>query len=153
VDVPQFAIARNRVANGLQPFPDGVTWLQAHGYRTVLHLRQPGEDDGIARKVFEKRGMTFLSLEVSPRTLSKEVVEEFNRMVTTETNAPLFVYDKDGSLTGGLWYLYFRLVEKMPDEKARAEAERLGLRPDQNGEHRTMWIAVQNYVGGLIINK
>jgi len=45
VDVPQFAKVRVRVAAGQQPFPDGVVWLQNAGYRTVLHVRAPGEGD------------------------------------------------------------------------------------------------------------
>jgi protein tyrosine phosphatase (PTP) superfamily phosphohydrolase (DUF442 family) len=149
VDIPQFAEVLPKVASGLQPFPDGVTWLQEKGFRTVLHLRQPGEDDAIARKVFEKRNVRFLSLAVSPGNLTRETVETFNRIVTTEPNLPLYVYDKDGSLAGGLWYLYFRLVEKTTDEKARAEAERLGLKADAEGPHRTMWVAVQNYLANV----
>ena len=60
---------------------------------------------------------------------------------------PLFVFDRDGSVAGGLWYLHFRLVEKLSDEKARAEAARLGFRED--GASRTMWIAVQNYLSEM----
>jgi protein tyrosine phosphatase (PTP) superfamily phosphohydrolase (DUF442 family) len=147
VDIPQFAMARPRVASGQQPFPDGVTWLRQHGYTTVLHVRAPGEDNAAARRQFEGRGLRYLSLEVSPKTLSKEIVERFNRIVTDEGNLPLFVYDRDGSLTGALWYLHFRLVDRLPDEKARTEAARLGFKPDT--EHLTMWLAVQNLLKDL----
>jgi protein tyrosine phosphatase (PTP) superfamily phosphohydrolase (DUF442 family) len=146
VDIPQFATAKERTASGLQPFPDGIAWLQAHGYRTVLHVRAPGEDDAAARRQFEKHGLRYLSLEAAPETLSKAVVDEFDRIVTTESDLPLFVYDKDGAVAGGLWYLYFRTVENAPDEQARTEAAGLGLRPDENGAQRTMWIAIQNYL-------
>lgn len=146
VDIPQFAMARPRVASGQQPFPDGLAWLRAHGYKTVLYVRPPGSDDAAARRQFDKYGLRYLSLEVSPQTLSKQVVEQFNRTVTDENNLPLFVYDKDGSLAGGLWYLYYRTVEKLDDERARTEAARLGFQQDQDGAHRTMWLAVQNYL-------
>jgi protein tyrosine phosphatase (PTP) superfamily phosphohydrolase (DUF442 family) len=146
VDIPQFAMARLRVASGQQPMPDGIAWLAAHGYRTILHVHAPGEDEAAARRLFEKYHLRYLSLEVSPRTLSREVVERFNRIVTDDGNLPLFVYDKDGSLAGGLWYLYFRLVERLDDEKARAEAARLGFRQDSEGSHREMWLAVQNFL-------
>jgi protein tyrosine phosphatase (PTP) superfamily phosphohydrolase (DUF442 family) len=146
VDIPQFAMAKPRVAGGQQPFPDGVAWLKSHGYRTVLHVRLPGEDDAAARRQFEKHGLRYLSLEVSPARLTKEVVDRFNRLVADESNLPLFVYDKDSSLAGGLWYLHFRLAEGAPDEKARAEAARLGFKQDQDDEHRTMWIAIQNFL-------
>jgi protein tyrosine phosphatase (PTP) superfamily phosphohydrolase (DUF442 family) len=144
--IPQFALARAKVANGLKPFTDGITWLKSHGYRTALFVHASGEDDTAARRQFEKNGLRFLSLQVSPETLSKEVVEQFNRLVTDENNLPLFVYDKDGALAGGLWYLYYRLAEGATDERARAEALRLGFSADQDPEHRTMWLAVQNYL-------
>jgi protein tyrosine phosphatase (PTP) superfamily phosphohydrolase (DUF442 family) len=146
VDIPQFALAKDGVASGLQPFPDGIAWLQTHRYRTVLHLRAPGEDDSAARRQFEKRGLHYVSLEVSPKALSKDVVDQFDRLVTENANLPLFIYDKDGALAGGLWYLYFRTAEGTSDERARSEAIRLGFQPEQNNEHRTMWVAVQNYL-------
>ncbi len=149
VDIPSFAVAKDRVANGLQPFPDGIAWLQAHHYRTVLHVRAPGEDDSAARRQFEKHDLRYLSLEVSPNTLTKDVVDQFNRTVTEESDLPLFVYDRDGAIAGGLWYLYFRTAEGMSDERARSEAARLGFQPDQDGEQRTMWVAVQRYLSNL----
>jgi hypothetical protein len=143
VDIPQFTIARDRVATGLRPFPDGVAWLKERGYRAVLHVRAPGADDAAARRQFEKYGLRYLTLDAEPRTLTKEAVDRFNRIVTDDANLPLFVYDKDASVAGGLWYLHFRLVEGATDEKARAEAARLGFRQEQDDAHRTMWIAVQ----------
>ncbi len=146
VDIPQFAMARPRVASGQQPFADGLAWLQAHGYRTVLHVHAPGTDDAAARRQVEKYGLRYLSLEVSPQTLSKDIVDQFNRIVTDEANLPLFVYDRDGALTGGLWYLYYRLFEMQDDERARTEAARLGFKPDLEGNQRTMWLAVQAFL-------
>jgi protein tyrosine phosphatase (PTP) superfamily phosphohydrolase (DUF442 family) len=145
VDIPQFAVAKPNIASGQQPFPDGIAWLKTHGYRTVLHIRSPGEDDSAARRQFEGQGLRYLSLEVSPQTLSRTVVEEFNRLVTDKNNLPLFVYDRDGSLAGGLWYLHFRLADGASEEKARADAAYLGFK-DVEGPHRTMWVAVQNYL-------
>jgi hypothetical protein len=143
IDIPQFAIARTKVANGLQPFPDGVVWLKEHGYRTVLHIHAAGVDEAAARRQFEKYGLRYISLEAEPKTLTKETVDSFNRLVTDEANLPLFVYDKDASVAGGLWYLYYRLMEGYSDEKARGEAARLGFRLEQDDRHQTMWLAVQ----------
>src|SRR5262249_890525 len=49
VGIPQFALAQDQIATGLKPMLDGVEWLQQNGYRPVLHLRQPGEDDTAER--------------------------------------------------------------------------------------------------------
>jgi protein tyrosine phosphatase (PTP) superfamily phosphohydrolase (DUF442 family) len=143
--IPRFANVKPRISVGLKPDLDGWSWLQDKGYRAVLHLQQPGEDDS-HRGVVESRGLKYLSLQVPPQPLTREVVDQFNRIVTDEANQPLFVYDRDGMLTGGLWYLYFRLVDNLPDEEAVARASRLGLSPDKNGEHRVMWVGIQQFL-------
>jgi hypothetical protein len=147
VDIPQFAFARKNVASGQKPFIDGLDWLRARGYRTVLHVRSPGENDSVARRQFEARGFRYISLEVSPTTLSRELVEAFNRIVTDPANLPLFAYDRDSSLLGGLWYLHFRTYEGYAHERAAIKAGELGLNIDADaGPHRDMWLAIQRFL-------
>jgi len=149
VDIPQFAAVKTNIASGQEPFAGGIAWLKSHGYRTVLHIRSPTEDDSAARKQFEQSGLRYLSLEVSPQTLSQQIVEQFNRLVADANNLPLFVYDKDGSLAGALWYLHFRLVDRATEEKAREEAERLGFKQDRSDAHLQMWLAVEKLLKDL----
>jgi DSP-PTPase phosphatase fused to NAD+ Kinase len=149
VGIPEFAMAKDRIASGLKPLLDGLDWLQTNGYRTVLHLRSPGQDDSADRREVEKRGLKYVSLEVSPQTLSRGLLEQFNSLVTDAALQPLFVYDKDGVLAGGLWYLHFRTHEKSVDEVARTRASRLGLRPEGDGEQRTMWLAIQKLLADV----
>lgn len=144
VDIPQFVPIKTNIANGQEPFAGGIAWLKARGYRTVLHVRSPGEDDSAVRKQFEQSGFRYQSLEVSPQTLSRTLVDQFNRLVADANNLPLFVYDKDGSLAGALWYLHFRLVDRATEEKAREDAERLGFKQERSDAHLKMWLAVQN---------
>jgi hypothetical protein len=146
VGIRQFAFARDQVASGLKPSLEGLDWLRENGYRTVLHVRRPGEDDSADRKQVTKRGLRYLSLEVSPQTLSQTVLDEFARTVNDPKVHPLFVYDQDGVLAGGLWYLYFRTVEKDPTDTARVKAARLGFSEDAGEESRTMWLAIQNFL-------
>jgi protein tyrosine phosphatase (PTP) superfamily phosphohydrolase (DUF442 family) len=147
--IPQFAIVKDRVASGLRPMLDGgLDWLQSNGYRTVLHVRRPGEDDATDRKQVEKRGMRYLTVEISPETLTRKTVEEFSRIVRDTAGHPLFVYDRDGALAGGLWYLHFRLTEQVDDDTARVRAASLGLREDREGDHRAMWLAIQRLLAG-----
>jgi hypothetical protein len=143
VGISQFALVKDQIASGLRPVLDGVKWLQENGYRTVLHICPPGEDDTADRKLFELRGLKFVRLEASPQNLSRRLVDEFISIVKDTSNQPLFVYDKEGVVLGGLWYLYFRVAERATDEEARDKAARLGLKAEQNGEQRTMWLAVQ----------
>lgn len=145
--IPQFAKAVENVWGGLRPsIDDGLDWLAAKEYRTVLHLRAPGEPESADRKQVEKLGMTYVSLEVSPQTLSRDKFDEFVKTVGDVARRPLFVYDQDGSIAGPLWYLYFRKVGGNDDGPARVRADALGLRADREGQHRLMWLAVQKYL-------
>jgi hypothetical protein len=148
VGIPQFATARPRVASGLKPSLEGLDWLKANGYLTVLYVRRPGEDDAADRRQVEsKRGMKYVSLELSPQNL-REVIDQFNHLVSEVSCLPLFVYDRDGALQGFLWYLHFRIVDMASDDVARVRASRLGLRDDGSPEQREMWLAVQKYLSG-----
>jgi hypothetical protein len=71
------------------------------------------------------------------------VADEFNRLVGDRAAQPLFVYDREGMLAGGLWYLHFRIIDGLSDEPARVKAASLGLKEDANGAHRGMWLAIQ----------
>lgn len=153
IDLPGFAIARQGVATGIQPFPDGVTWLKNKGYKAVLHLRAPGEDNAAAKRQFESKGLKYASVEASPARLTVELYRDFVKAVDDKTTHPLFVYDRDGSVAGGLWFLYNRVHLKASQKQSLAEAQRLGLRPDEEGEHATMWLAVQTVLKKLIDEK
>ena len=143
VGIPQFGYARDQVASGLKPLLEGLDWLKDNNFRTVVHVRLPGKDDSADRRQVEQRGLRFLSLEVSPQTLSKTTIEDFNHIVADPSNLPLFVYDNDGALAGGLWYLHFRMIDHASDQAARQKAARLGLPDDQNSDHKLIWLAIQ----------
>ena len=145
-DIPQFSPALKSVDSGQKPFPEGFAWLREKGYRTVLYVRAPGDDNTADKKLAHDKGLRFASLELSPATLTRDVVSEFSRFVKDSANHPLYVYDRDSSLLGGLWYLHFR-AEGLNDERARVEAERLGFKIEADGgPHKEMWLAVQRYL-------
>ncbi len=147
VGIPHFAMAADNVATGLRPLlDDGLDWLKARGYRTVVQVHLPGENDSPDRKQVEKRGMKYVSLEVSPQTLNKTIVDEFTRIVRDISGQPVYIYDRDGSLAGGLWYLHFRMAEQFSDDVARIRAGSLGLRENRDGAERDMWLAIQKYL-------
>jgi protein tyrosine phosphatase (PTP) superfamily phosphohydrolase (DUF442 family) len=145
VEIPHFTPIKDKVLAGRRPGLEGLDWLRAKGYKTVLFVHKPGEEIGSDRKQVEKRGMKFVSLEVSAQTFSKDTVADFQNTVGATASYPLFVYDRDGSLAGALWYVYFRRVENLSDDAARIQAGALGFRDDRD-EHREMWLAVQKFL-------
>lgn len=145
VGIPEFAvIIPEKVTAGQKPSLEAFDWLKSNNYRTVLHLVKPGEPDG-ARAQVERRGLKYQTIEVSAQNLGK-AIEEFNRAVSATDNQPLFVYDRDGTLAGPLWYLRFRTVDRLPDEEARRKATTLGLRDDGTGDSINLWVAIQEYL-------
>jgi hypothetical protein len=146
VGIPSFAPAiGDKVASGRKPALEGLDWLKANGYRGALVVRKPGESDAADRRQFESRGLSFASLEVALTSLDRSTVEQFNHLIADTNRQPLFVYDADGSLVGPLWYLYFRRVEHVDDDAARAKAERLGLKLGER-DQRLGWLAVQDFL-------
>jgi protein tyrosine phosphatase (PTP) superfamily phosphohydrolase (DUF442 family) len=144
VGIPHFEMVSDNVATGQRPsLDDGLDWLALHGYKVVLFVHEPGESEAAARKQVEKRGMQFVGLAVSPPTLSRLVADAFNRIVAEIPSGPLFVYDHDGSLTGAMWYLHFRLARQLSEDEARSQTRRLGFNADQGDVSREMWQAAR----------
>jgi hypothetical protein len=149
IDLPDYAVAFPGVATGVKPLPEGFDWLKAHGYKAVLHLVAPGEDNSAARRLVESKGLNYISLVVSPARLTPEISAEFNRIVNDKGKGPLYVFDFKGAVAGGMWYLYFRRQPGVTPEKALEEARRLGLKsetspdPEVAGEAKAMWLAIQ----------
>ena len=150
VGIPQFAYVTPKISAGLRPaLDDGLGWLQTNNYRTVVHIRLPGENDDADRKQAEARGLKYVSFEVSPNLLAKETVDDLFKLLRDAQQQPVFLYDRDGALAGGLWYLWFRLVEEATDDVARIRARTLGLREEREGAHRDMWQSTQKLLNEL----
>jgi protein tyrosine phosphatase (PTP) superfamily phosphohydrolase (DUF442 family) len=148
--IPQFAKVQDKpslVSSGLKPFADGLDWLRDQGYNTVLFIRPPGADDSLDRDRIVQRGLKYKTLELSADILSAARVEEFEQILAESANKPLYIYDDDGTVAGGLFYLHFLKVDKTPEAKAREAAGRLGLPDSSTGNAGTMWIAIQKYLG------
>ncbi len=123
---------------------EGLDWLQNKGYRTVVYLRRADEDDASDSREVSKRGMKYIGLKVT-LPLTPEVVNQVNQIVADPENSPLFVYDVDGSLAGGLWYIYFRTIEGASEAVAAEKADQLGLKRGPEA-HQQMWAAIEEYL-------
>ena len=144
VGIPGFAPVTEKLATGLKPDPEGFDWLRDKQYRTVLYIRRPGAPHSADKEQVEKRGLKYVSLELSAATLTSELADQFDKLVTDVGNQSLFVYDgHDGAAAGAMWYLHFRRVGKLPAALAKTKAERLGLRESGADEQNSLWAAVQ----------
>ncbi|MCS7166411.1 MAG: hypothetical protein RMI91_00530 [Gemmatales bacterium] len=145
VDIARWQVPYQGVASGLYPHGQGWDWLRQKGYRTVLHLKSSGEDDSGLRGECERRGLRYLVLEVEPQTLNRELVLRFSQTLADRSLHPIFITDKDGVRAGALWYLHYRLTEKLDEAEARRRAAQHGLADkDPRPEVAELWQAVQN---------
>jgi len=143
VGIARYAQVKNGIFAGLRPDPEGIEWLKANGFGAVLHLRKAGTPSNADQELIEKRGLKYLTLDIAPETLSAVMLDQFNKMISDSANQPLFVYDKDGTLAGVMWYLHFRFVDRIGPELARAKGEQFGLKPADSDERKALWIAIQ----------
>jgi hypothetical protein len=142
-DIRLFVPVYDRVASGLRPAKvEGLDWLKANNYRAVLYLRQPGDNEEADRQAMERRNFKYLSMLVTPENL-REALDQFNSIVNDTTNQPLFVYSTSSMITGSMWYLRFRSVDRLEDNSARAKAAALGLQEEPSDANRPMWLAIQ----------
>ena len=75
-----------------------------------MHLRAQGKDSAIAREQFKKRGLEYISLEVAPGALTKELVGLHEVLTIDEVVGSVSAPGGDGplrgrlrELRGGLW--------------------------------------------------
>jgi len=146
IGIANFAQVKEGVSYGFRPDLDGLDWLQINKTKTIVFLRSGKEDDSSDRRQVEKRGMSYKSFVVDPETINATLVAEFNQLVNDAGGRPIFVYDRDGTRAGAMWYLYFRTSEMYTDDEARVRAGRLGLKEKGTLEQAALWTAVQKYL-------
>jgi protein tyrosine phosphatase (PTP) superfamily phosphohydrolase (DUF442 family) len=123
--IAEFTQVKDGVSAGQRPEIEGLDWLQAKGYKTVVNLRKPADDDTTDRRQVERREMKYVSLEVSPEKLTQEWLDEFNRLIADNASRPIFVYG-DPTVAGVVWYLHLRTAEFLTHDEARVRAGRIG---------------------------
>jgi protein tyrosine phosphatase (PTP) superfamily phosphohydrolase (DUF442 family) len=118
---------KDGVSAGRRPTLEGLDWLQAKGYKTVVHVRRPQDADETDRRQVERRGMKYVALTVTPETLTQAWVDEFNKVIGDSAGRPVFVYGQDPATAAVAWYLHLRTAEFLTHDEARVRATRLGL--------------------------
>ena len=129
--IADFAEVRDGVATGQRPTIDGLDWLKSKRYKSILYVRGPDENDTSDRRQIELRDMNYVSLVVTPETLTKEWIERFNQIVADASNRPIFVYGDPATL-GPVWYLNLRMADYWTHDEARVAAKRYGLKEESS---------------------
>jgi protein tyrosine phosphatase (PTP) superfamily phosphohydrolase (DUF442 family) len=132
----------SNVATGGQPTLEGMKWLKERGFKTVLNLLPDSEADPAEASMVRQLELEYISLPITPQTIDAAAIDEFNQIVDDTKNRPIFIHDSTGSRTGAMWYLHRVTVDKIPEDRALRQAERIGLK-DSDTE---LWLAIQRYL-------
>jgi protein tyrosine phosphatase (PTP) superfamily phosphohydrolase (DUF442 family) len=127
VGVDELVRVKEGVFAGRRPTLEGLDSLKAKGYKTVIHIRRPQDNDDTDRRQVEKRDLKFIRLTVSPELLTRPWIDQFNEIVGDTATRPVFVYAQDPPTAGVVWYLHLRTAEFLTHDEARVRARPLGL--------------------------
>jgi len=139
IGIPGYLIVEPNVATGGQPTFEGMQWLKERGFVTVVNLLPDSEADPAEPGMLRQLGLSYVSLPVTAQSLNTEVLDQFNLIVADSKLRPIFIHDSTGSRVGAMWYLHRVTAEKVPTDRARSQAARIGLK-DSDTE---LWLAIQ----------
>ena len=110
--------------------PAAMTALKSEGFVSVINLRlanEPGADVDAGRAAAQAAGLKYIHLPFNAAMPDTKVVDSFLTAVSDKSNQPVFIHCGSANRVGGMWMIKRALQDKWPIEKARAEAEAIGL--------------------------
>jgi protein tyrosine phosphatase (PTP) superfamily phosphohydrolase (DUF442 family) len=141
--IRRFVSLGPRLDGGSLPSTTGLDWLAEKGYKTILDLREAGEGRPEFIAEVGKRGMRYVALPISVKTVDDDLVSRFNFELSLANARPLYFCDTDGTRAGMIWYIRRMTTDKVDPQVANREAEELGL------SDRAFWLAASTYLETL----
>ena len=132
------------VGCGGQVDPSAMAALRKEGFVSVVNLRQatePGADNDAGRKAAQAAGLKYIHLPFDAARPDTAVVEQFLAAVADKSNQPVFIHCGSANRVGGVWMIKRVLQDGWTLERARAEAEAIGLRDAKLTAFATEYIA------------
>jgi uncharacterized protein (TIGR01244 family) len=105
--------------------------LKAEGYVSVVNLRtatEQGADVEGGRAAAQAAGLKYFHLPFSTAMPDPKTVDTFLATVADAKNQPVFIHCGSANRVGGMWMIKRVLQDKWTSDKAREEAEAIGLR-------------------------
>ena len=115
-----------------QPEEAAIRRYADEGVVTVVNVRTPPEIESLPfdeAEVVESLGMRYVSIPVSPETLSVDDVERFTE-VLSESEGPVLIHCGSSNRVGGIWAAYLVRERGMDVEDAIERGKAAGLRSD-----------------------
>ena len=113
-----------------QPTHQDLIRLKQKGVQSVLNLRTTAEDPGVAKEgaAVQALGLKYFHLPVDSNHLTPKLGDEFLRIVSDESNRPLFIHCASANRVGAFWILHRVVHHGWSLAEAEEEARKIGLR-------------------------
>ena len=125
-EVPGYVVAAPGVAAGGTPTARGRELLKAAGVATLVDLRT-AKEVGDAEQRAKAEGFRYVSVPVTPATLSAQDVEAVARALADPAAGTVYLQCASGNRSGGMWAL-LRSRAGASRAEALADGERVGMR-------------------------
>jgi uncharacterized protein (TIGR01244 family) len=110
--------------------PAAMASLKKEGFVSVINLRmanEPGADVDAGRAAAQSAGMKYIHLPFNVASPDSKVVDSFLAAVADKSNQPVFIHCGSANRVGGVWMIKRVLQDGWAVDKARTEAEAIGL--------------------------
>jgi uncharacterized protein (TIGR01244 family) len=131
------------VGCGGQVDPAAMAALKKEGYVSVINLRLPteaGANVDAGRAAAEAAGLKYIHLPFNAAAPDEKVVDNFLASVANKSNQPVFIHCGSANRVGGMWMIKRALQDGWPIDRARTEAEAIGLRDAKLTAFATQYI-------------
>jgi uncharacterized protein (TIGR01244 family) len=114
--------------------PAAMASLKKEGFVSVINLRQAteaGADIDAGRAAAQAAGLKYIHLPFNVASPDPKVVDSFLASVADKTNQPVFIHCGSANRVGGMWMVKRVLQDGWAVDRARTEAEAIGLNSPQ----------------------
>lgn len=117
------------VATAGQPEEEHFERLAEAGYRTVIDLRESGEDRGLDEpEAIRRAGMEYVNIPVGHEDVDDATFDQFRKLMADRERRPVLVHCTSANRVGALLIPYLVLDEGNNVKEAVEKASRVGLR-------------------------
>ncbi len=147
IDVPgirNFSRVDATIGCGGAVEPSALAALKKEGFATVINLRlasEAGANVEASRDAAQAAGLKYLHLPFDASAPDPKVVQSFLTAVATKANQPVFIHCGSANRVGGVWMIKRALQDGWTLDRARAEAQAIGLRDPQLEAFATRYIS------------
>jgi uncharacterized protein (TIGR01244 family) len=123
--------------------PSAMAGLKKDGFVSVINLRTAGEAGAeieASRAAAQAAGLKYIHLPFNGANPDPKVFDDFLSAVADKSNQPVFVHCASASRVGAAWMVKRVLQDGWALDKARTEAEAIGLASPQLAAFATDYI-------------